>query len=256
MPNIVIARYNENIEWINHLDEAYEVFVYNKGPSIDTSTISNKKVHWFEVKNVGRETDTYLGHIENHNFENNDFTIFSQGDPFTHSPQFLDIVNNPHQMNDLQPLSTQWITEENIPPQLLIFEERQDWKPGGLMIRRERFSLKTWAPISFFDKGAWNIGEEYKRRHYLPDGINIANHFFALIGLNEFSEKCRGAELGTFSYGAIFSVSNSRVNAFKKLIGPRISQMRLIACADKNYGYIYERLWLHFFGEDFIEFSF
>lgn len=257
MTNIVVARYRENVDWLNKIDPSFQVFLYNKGEPLNPTMFKSRNIKIIDIKNVGRETDTYFHHIENTSFEDNqDYTVFTQGDPFEHSPQFLEILNSKSEWTEVQPLSMQWIEKQNVPPRLIIADERQDWTPSGKIIRRERFALKTWAPISFFDQGAWNIGVEYKQRHYLPDGTNIAHHFFDLIGLHEYAASCKDAEIGLFSYGGIFAVSNYRIKAFKEQIGDRIHNIRLIAKADKNYGYIYERLWLHLFGEEFMTFKF
>lgn len=257
MLNIVVARYQENIDWLNKIDSSHNIYLYNKGAPINPCYLTNKNIKIVEISNVGRETDTYFHHIENTNFPDNDgFTIFTQGDPFEHSPQFLEIIKNTKEWKDIQPLSMQWIGSNNIPPQLIIANERQDWINKELIIRRERFSLKTWAPLSFFDQGAWNIGLEYKKIHYLTEGTNIAAHFLNLIEMNEHSAACKEAEIGFFAYGAIFAIKNYRGKEFKEKFAKRIPNIRKIANSNNIFGYMHERLWLHLFGEKFIGFEF
>ena len=73
---LVIARYNEKIDWIkspNHV-------IYNKGNQLNDPT---KIV--IEMPNVGREGHTYLTHIVKNYNNLNDYTVFLQGDPFPHS---------------------------------------------------------------------------------------------------------------------------------------------------------------------------
>ena len=68
---IVVARYEENIDWLT-LIEGFEFKVYNKKSGENL------------LENVGRESHTYLSHIVK-NYENlADFTVFLQGDPFYH----------------------------------------------------------------------------------------------------------------------------------------------------------------------------
>jgi len=77
---IIVARYNENIEWTKQLDN---IILYNKGGFI-------KEKH-IPLKNVGREGHTYFTYIYD-NYDNLDeHTIFLQGNPFDHSPN---IINN------------------------------------------------------------------------------------------------------------------------------------------------------------------
>jgi hypothetical protein len=68
---IVVARYEENIDWLSSID-GFEIKVYNKKSGENL------------LENVGREAHTYLSHIVK-NYENlADFTVFLQGDPFYH----------------------------------------------------------------------------------------------------------------------------------------------------------------------------
>jgi len=72
--HIVIARYNENINWLKPLSE--HCIVYNKGDNdidLTWSKCALKRV------NVGRESETYLSYIlENYN-NLPDFVVFTQG---------------------------------------------------------------------------------------------------------------------------------------------------------------------------------
>ena len=78
-PIIVIARYNENLEWLK--EEPFNqlhYIVYNKGDN-ENYYKSDKFIKQIQLKNVGRETHTYLSHIiENYN-ELNYFTVFFPG---------------------------------------------------------------------------------------------------------------------------------------------------------------------------------
>ena len=81
---IVIARYNENVEWSKQFSN---VIIYNKGTSL--------KGDYNEIllKNVGREGHTYYKHIYD-NYENlSDYTIFLQANPFPHSPNIISDLN-------------------------------------------------------------------------------------------------------------------------------------------------------------------
>ena len=79
---IVVARYNENIEWIKNLDpNLFDIFIYNKGDDINLNL--NCKV--IKLNNTGRESHTYLYHIIS-NYENlPEQIIFTQAHPFDHT---------------------------------------------------------------------------------------------------------------------------------------------------------------------------
>jgi hypothetical protein len=66
----VVARYNENIDWLDRVKD--NCIIYNKGVPLE---INNE----IPLKNVGRESHTYLWHII-HNYDNlAEVTIFTQG---------------------------------------------------------------------------------------------------------------------------------------------------------------------------------
>lgn len=67
---IIVARYNENIEWLN--SEISNCIIYNKG---DKSGTDNEMF----LENVGRESETYLHYIITNYFNLPDVVIFTQG---------------------------------------------------------------------------------------------------------------------------------------------------------------------------------
>lgn len=251
----VIARFKEDIEWLTQLPENSIIYLYNKGNEIDTSKLP-KNVKLKNIANYGRESNTYLHYMINDFIPNeSDFTIFTQADPFEHSPDFINLVSNTEKWRDIQPLSLLWIAEKNIPPLQILEDARGDWLEN-YAVRAEHFSLRTWAPLSFFDDGAWGIGKTYRQKHLLPTGTNIAAHFFDMVGLQKLKEQALNAEFGVFSYGAIYGVRSDLVRKFIYETDPRtFDRLNLLSRADPNYGYIYERIWLHFFGEPFLKFD-
>lgn len=84
--HLIIARYNENVEWINmFINDNFTVYLYNKGPdNIDENIINNQNVIYEKLPNVGRESHTYLYHIIKYREHIADYNIFSQANPFDH----------------------------------------------------------------------------------------------------------------------------------------------------------------------------
>ena len=81
---IVVARYNENIEWTKQFSN---VIIYNKGEKLEN--VHNQIM----LNNVGREGHTYYNYIYE-NYDNlEDYTIFLQGNPFDHSPNIISNLN-------------------------------------------------------------------------------------------------------------------------------------------------------------------
>lgn len=82
--DLVISRYNENLDWINKLPirDDINIVIYNKGQYIDKDNIL--------LKNVGREAHTYITYILD-NFDClPNYVCFLQGNPFDHCQ---DVIN-------------------------------------------------------------------------------------------------------------------------------------------------------------------
>ena len=75
---LVVARYNEDIEWTKHV--SIPVTIYNKGEPLEGS---------IPLPNIGREAHTYLTYIVENYDSLPDKVFFTQGNPFPHSPNFL-----------------------------------------------------------------------------------------------------------------------------------------------------------------------
>jgi hypothetical protein len=81
---IVVARYNENIEWTKQFTN---VIIYNKGEKLED------EFYQVFLNNVGREGHTYYKYICDNYNNLKDYTIFLQGNPFDHSPNIIDEIN-------------------------------------------------------------------------------------------------------------------------------------------------------------------
>lgn len=87
---VVIARYNEDLSWIDKEFPYEKVTVYNKGKD-DLKLPANCSV--IKLPNIGRESHTYLYHIiENYN-QLPDRILFLQGDPFTQKRHIFQPLN-------------------------------------------------------------------------------------------------------------------------------------------------------------------
>jgi len=94
--HIVVARYNENIDWIKYIDtNLFDIFIYNKGDEINSNikNILNCKI--IKLENTGRESHTYLYHIIN-NYDNlPEKIVFTQAHPFDHVRNtFINEINS------------------------------------------------------------------------------------------------------------------------------------------------------------------
>ena len=72
---LVVARYLEDVSWLNNIPPQITARVYDKSPSGN-------------LPNVGREAHTYLHHICENYDDLADLTVFAQGKPFDHAFDF------------------------------------------------------------------------------------------------------------------------------------------------------------------------
>ena len=70
---LIISRFNEDISWLKKHKE-FKIYIYNKGEKI----LDNKH-NIINLKNVGRESHTWLYHIVNNYHHLDDISIFLQG---------------------------------------------------------------------------------------------------------------------------------------------------------------------------------
>jgi hypothetical protein len=86
---LVIARYNESLEWLNTTKTNYfknfnKIICYNKGPTLSLESLqfaveNPKLIDYKTLPNVGRESHTYLTHIINNYNNLPDITVFVTG---------------------------------------------------------------------------------------------------------------------------------------------------------------------------------
>ncbi len=245
---LVIARYEEDLEWITEVPDHFRVVVYNKGTLIPSLSALERVQSITPRDNAGREAETYLHHLLEHPSDPGEWTVFCQGDPFTHSPDFLGLLKAQDQWRDIQPLTCQFYESLKIPPPYLL-ERDTAGNLGGLRIRPETFSLHLWTACRFADSGSLAHRARYSNIHDLPSGANMAAHFLRLAGLPEMADRAEVADCGLFAYGAIFAV-RSRLASTLNI--ESLKTLHRLAKQDDFNAYLLERLWLHLFGEPFL----
>lgn len=96
---LIVARYREDVSWLDLIKNEKDVFIYNKNTQLDHDEYNIKPsyvdvdgVKLCDLPNIGRESHTYLYHIVN-NYDNlADVNIFLQGRPFDHCPHILNDI--------------------------------------------------------------------------------------------------------------------------------------------------------------------
>jgi len=88
---IVVARYNENIEWLN--EELNNCIIYNKGGKLNIE-------QEICLENVGRESETYLRYIIDNYYNLPDVVVFTQGRISDHIDLHMDDINHLRKLRD------------------------------------------------------------------------------------------------------------------------------------------------------------
>jgi len=87
---LVVARHEEDLRWLRRVPHSIRISVYNKGrtPALPDGLSGSARLREQELPNVGREAHTYLTHLFERYKELAPTTIFCQGHPFDHAPDF------------------------------------------------------------------------------------------------------------------------------------------------------------------------
>jgi hypothetical protein len=236
---MVIARYNENLDWVFQMPSEINYQIYNKGDylEMDTDKLPFLSLHQ-GMRNSGREGGTYLSYLIDHYDSIPDIVIFTQAKPQDHSPNFSNlvykIVNNSFEGN-FMPLSM-WYTH-NMPP-------RQITKPDQNLYYIETANRFTLAPIYHWDHG---IGDAYHK--YLNSnrdckmGDDVVHHFCSMMKIPDHDY---GTITFNFSYSGIFAVKKEAILKYS-----RSFYLDCFAMINKEdcYGYFFERIWMMLFKE-------
>jgi len=117
MVDVVVSRYKEDFAWIKKISKFVDrIFLYNKsGLSIpDRWNTANSRI--IDLENIGRESDTILYHIIANYDDLADITIFSQGNPFDHCPNMLELIEaSQHGMAAIQEQNERYMQTIGLP---------------------------------------------------------------------------------------------------------------------------------------------
>jgi hypothetical protein len=162
---IIVARYNENIDWLK--DEMQNCIIFNKG---ETLHIENE-IH---LENIGRESESYLHYIIENYYNLPDVIIFTQGNIADHRGNndvsyIMQLKNDAFLNGKSSPFDNHFDNGEDS-------AFKKDWNfnnSTGNFFLQENYKNNT--PILFID---WF--KKYIRQNY-PNPISIyTNAIFAV----------------------------------------------------------------------------
>lgn len=157
---LVVARFSEDLNWLRRVPRRFRIRVYNKGGD-PIPLPARRPVTCLSLPNTGREEYAYVRHIIDHYDELADITVFSQGKPFDHVPDFHKQLHalafRRLEVNDFHWFG--FIIDEDDPTGSLLFQ-RWPCNPTGdplplrpfwlALFGKEPPSLKTFYPSAHF----------------------------------------------------------------------------------------------------------
>jgi hypothetical protein len=248
---LVLARYNENVDWIRYTTIPH--IVYNKGSSDLPDWVNQKK-----IENISYEEYAYLSYIVDNYDYLADRVIFSQANPFEHSPDFLHLLKYTNLFSDIQPLSWQYLDGD--PPEYLKVLSKK-----YLLIKNYRVHVEFISDELFrYDAAS---GTFMSHRFAGCNTVQIVASYFlkndnvrvsALNLLDLPNRKFGNHYMTPICYGAIFSVTKQKI-----LSRPKEYYLRLLELSKewfsttntdpaykKAFAYLMEFMWLELFGYD------
>ncbi len=89
---LVIARHEEDLRWLKRVPTSVHLTILNKGdsPALPHGFPQREGLSVISLPNVGREAHSYLNHLINRYDSMAEVTVFCQGHPFDHAPDFHD----------------------------------------------------------------------------------------------------------------------------------------------------------------------
>ena len=246
-PTIIISRFNENIDWTYTLHKA---LIYNKG---DNDINSHFPV--ISIPNIGREGHTYLYYIIEHYNSLPDYMIFSQANPFEHSPDFITLVNDNYKLfDDYQGLTWRWKDKDpsivwmdsknsqGIPPldsrKMTSFLHLNGCKIHYELLDR---NFNCVCPVEWEDGGFnTHLIPRTKQRLQVPDDETLLEYIYRRIGLNNICPL-----YFPFNFSGTFGVR--RDNIIKHPIHV-YENLMIFLLEHPDHGYILERMWALLFG--------
>jgi hypothetical protein len=89
---LVIARHEEDLRWLRRVPTSVRLTILNKGdsPALPAGFSVREDLSIISLPNVGREAHSYLTHLIDRYDSLAEVTVFCQGHPFDHAPDFHD----------------------------------------------------------------------------------------------------------------------------------------------------------------------
>lgn len=233
----IISRFKENIDWIKDIKTHY--IVYNKGDEIKGPNIKN-------IQNIGTEPYGYLLYIIDNYSNLPDKIIFTQGNPFPHSPHFLSLLEKIHKFDDIQPLTSCY--NRRVPRSYIRDISSSYLKIDNIPIHIEFYdnNFSTYLQNKIYHQRPLKQVHKILSTFFGDSNVrdNIMN--FIPIKPREFNN----FKITPFCYSAIFCVSKEKILRYPLsfYINLKNKCEKLQSTDYRIFGWIMEYSWMEMFG--------
>jgi hypothetical protein len=205
---VVVAAFNEDLSWIKEIK--HPIYLYYKSNN-HKKTISNEIVQC--LPNIGRESHTYIHHIVANYNRLADITVFCQGNPFDHCPNFIELanLNSVYKMNQISKKQNIEIDPQFCPLTKLVW-----------FIHINEIIDNKWDYVHRLPQAI--LAMEY----LMPESEPIQN----FLGL----------------WGAMFAVTKEKIQSYPKKVYKKLLDMHQEYWS-MPYGMEY--IWMHIFNEKY-----
>ena len=226
---LVVARFEEELEWLHEVPSDMAITVINKGPPIDEPLPPRTRVIQTANTPHAREAGSYCLWIGQRYDHLPQHVYFTQARWDDHSPAFLDRLREPP-IDGYRGLTRRY--NDSIPPPSLLpqdpLEERDEW-----------FNAWTLNFLQFEDPESAKYSNNLQILNGLPSGSNSVNAWMQLIGVRE-EHLPLVPSVARFTYGAIFSVPRRMILQHRRSVYERLGEQ---VARDWTMGYVAERCW-------------
>lgn len=242
---IVVARYAENMDWVDDLVEMHDwidnVIIYNKGRD-DFKVRNGHIIKVVKTPNIGREGETYLRYIIEHYNKLPQHVWFTQGDPFPHCPDFMNLLSRESVTKyniGFQGLT--WRYQYNVPPE--IDNDKRYYINGNRLLQYyvSTDNLDLVDEHEFNNLGAQNLCRLLKERFNLSTREYV-NYFCKGVGIKP------PKNVIPFTIAAIFYVQKDMIMRHPLSVYKKIkSKLLQFDMQGGEIGYFLEMIWQYIF---------
>ena len=250
---LVVARYNENLNWLKTLRDFHGcIHVYDKSNEMNSISTqpdipSDCSFTRTCIPNVGREGETYLRYIIDHYEALPEQIWFVQGNPLPHAPQLSSFFSHEaykeYTLEPFKSLTKQYSNSFNTPPQAYVQNNNAyaTEHTNGILYTIDAATLLLRGHSSYYD--AFHHVKVYKGFETLYGSKNLSHTVCTRVGIQPPQHP-----FIDWAWSACFYVKKESILKHPKKTYEKLRSFLLDTDGQGGLqGYVLERLWPYIF---------